>query len=193
MDNGPWHVLHVIANHENRVARHLAGRSLEHYLPLYLERSRWTDRTVTLERPLFPGYVFVRFEPRSRFSVISTPSVLRLLGNSCSDTVDCSEIDRIRDSLAQGYVLRPHSPISAGTHVRICRGIFENAQGIVTEVRRTCNVIIALSAVNQSYSLEVDISDIEVLGNPIAHAAGQPFTGSQAAIRRHSSGTLATG
>jgi transcription antitermination factor NusG len=171
MDKEPWHVLHVIANHESKVVRHLAARSLEYYIPLYMERSRWTDRTVTLERPLFPGYVFVRFQSQSRLSVISTPSVLKILGDSNSDMVDCAEIDRIRASLVRGYVLRPHPGISAGTRVRICHGIFADTEGTVTELRRTCTVIIALSAANQCFSLEADLSDIEVVSKNVRHVA----------------------
>ena len=193
MDNEPWHVLHVIANHESKVVRHLAGRSLEHYLPLYIERSRWTDRTVSLERPLFPGYVFVRFPPRSRLSVISTPSVLRILGDNSSDMVDCAEIDRIRDSLVHGYILRPHPGISAGTHVRICRGIFADTEGIVTELRRTCTVIIALSGANQCFSLEADLSDVEVVSKNVRHVAKQAFPDSQQVFRRPSAGATTSG
>lgn len=159
----PWHVLHVIANHEKKVARHLAERSLQHYLPLYVERSRWTDRTVSIERPLFPGYLFVRFLPESRLSVISTPSILRILGDGETETVDGAEIERIRTALASEYVLRPHSPILMGTRVRICRGIFAGRDGVVMELRRTCTVVIALSATEQCFSLEADLGDIEVL------------------------------
>ena len=93
MHESPWHVLHVIANHEKKVAQHLSMRSLEHYLPLYTERSKWTDRSVLVERPLFTGYVFVRFSARVRFSVISTPGVIRLLGDHDGDTVSAAEMD----------------------------------------------------------------------------------------------------
>ena len=93
MHESPWHVLHVIANHEKRVAQHLSVRSLEHYLPLYTERSRWTDRSVVLDRPLFAGYVFVRFSLHARLCVISTPGVIRLLGDHECDTVNAEEID----------------------------------------------------------------------------------------------------
>src|ERR1017187_2832991 len=105
MYESPWHVLHVIANHEKRVAQHLSVRSLEHYVPLYTERSRWTDRSVDLERPLFTGYVFVRFSPESKLSLISTPGVLPLLGDAQRDTVSDDEIGRIRDGLASGCLL----------------------------------------------------------------------------------------
>src|SRR3984885_11425657 len=76
MTEHPWRVLHVIANHEKRVVQHLASRGLEHYLPLYALKSRWSDRTVALERPLFPGYVFTRFPSTERIGALSTPGVL---------------------------------------------------------------------------------------------------------------------
>ncbi len=60
------------------------ARSLEHYLPLYSERSTWTDRGVDLERPLFTGYIFVRFAREARISVVSAPGVLRPIASCCS-------------------------------------------------------------------------------------------------------------
>ena len=168
MHESPWHVLHVIANHEKRVAQHLSVRSLESYLPLYTERSKWTDRSVTLERPLFVGYVFVRFSPHVKLSVVSTPGVIRLLGHHDSDTVRAEEIDRIRNGLASGCLLRPHRNVSLGTPVRVRSGAFEGAEGIVTEFRHNCRVIIALSAVNQCFSLEVELGHIDVLRKTVS-------------------------
>lgn len=51
-------VVHVAANHEKQAARHFPVRDVEHYLPLYCERSRRSDRAMQLELPLFPGYIF---------------------------------------------------------------------------------------------------------------------------------------
>lgn len=167
MSESPWHVLQVVANHEKRVARQLEVRSIEHYLPYYTERSRWTDRTVTLERPLFPGYVFTRFSAATRISVISTPGVLRLLGKDGNRTVDGAEIARIQKALVSGHILRPQVRVPVGTRVRIRGGLFEGVEGIVSELRRNCNVIIALSAVGQCFSLETDLSEIEVLGRTV--------------------------
>lgn len=170
MLEGPWHVLHVLANHEKRVAQHLGVRCLEHYLPLYTERSRWTDRYVTLERPLFTGYVFVRFAPKSRLSVISTPGVLRLLGDDERSTVSGTEIGRIRDGLAKGCLLRPHSGLSVGTLVRVRNGVFQGVEGVVTEFRQHCRVVITLGAIQQSFSLELESDDLEAVSTPAAGA-----------------------
>ena len=171
MQKRPWQVLHVIFNHEKRVAQHLEVRSLEHYLPLYGERSRWSDRTVDLERPLFPGYVFIRFAHDARLSVISTPGVLSVLGDGERDTVSCEEIERIRGGLAAGQILRPHPIINLGTPVRVRNGVFAGAEGLVTEIRGQCKVIITLNAIRQCFSLGVKVSDLEVLKDSVAPAA----------------------
>ena len=179
MQDRSWRVLHVVANHEKRVAQHLTVRSLEHYLPLFTNRSRWTDRVVTLERPLFAGYVFVRFAPEARLRVISTPGVLHLLGEDARDTVSEAEIDRIREGLAAGCLLRPHRWVEVGSQVRVLRGVFEGSEGIVTDFRKQCKVVMALSATRQCFSLELDLADIELLRKPLvtgktrAHQGGK--------------------
>jgi len=158
-----WQVVHVVANHEKRVAQHLFSRQVEHYLPLYSERSRRTDRALLLERPLFTGYIFVRPTDSSRLPIISTPGVLRLLGEGNLQTVSDLEINAIREGLAKGYQLRPHPAITVGTKVRVCRGVFGGVTGIVTEVRRRCNVVVRLAAVEQCFSLELPCEELELV------------------------------
>ena len=166
MHGSPWHVLHVLTNHEKKVAQHLQVRSIEHYLPLYREKVRWTDRTVVAERPLFSGYVFARFESQSRIPVISAPGVLRLLGDQLWDLVEDVELEKIRTGLAKGMNLRPHPPITVGTKVRIRVGVFEGVEGVVSELRKQCKVIITLAAVHQCFSLETEIDELQVLSRP---------------------------
>ena len=161
MNQSSWHVLFVVAKHEKKIVQHLSVRRVEHYLPLYTERSRWSDRWVVVERPLFVGYVFVRYQ--NKLSVISVPGVVRLLGDSANDTVSSDEIDRIREGLASGCLLRPHFDLPVGTPVRVRRGVFEGTEGVVAEIRQRCKVVMALSCIRQCFSLEVDREDIEIL------------------------------
>ncbi len=136
---------------------------MDYYLPLYQERVKWTDRTVVTERPLFSGYVFARFLPESRIAVLSSPGVVRSLGDGEGNLVSCSELDKIRQGLAGGLLLRPHPNVSVGARVRICSGVFEGVEGMVTAFRQQCKVIIALAAAHQCFSLEVELGNIEVL------------------------------
>jgi len=163
MNELPWSVVHAVANHEKRVAQHFVVRSVEHYLPLYTERSKWTDRTVALERPLFSGYVFVRYLSTTKLIVISTPGVIRALGDGPADTVSSEEVAKIREGLDEGYILRPHPFLTAGTRVRVREGIFDGSEGVVTELRRHCRVVVAVSATRQCFSLEIPLDHLEVL------------------------------
>jgi transcription antitermination factor NusG len=175
MPASPWHVLHVLSNHEKKVAQHLQVRTIEYYLPLYKEKVKWTDRTVVAERPLFSGYVFARFNPQYRIPIISTPGVLRLLGDQMWDLVEDEELEKIRAGLAKGLPLRPHPSIAVGTKVRIRNGVFEGVEGVVSELRQQCKVIITLAAVRQCFSVEAELGDLQVLSKPGAQARIQPI------------------
>src|SRR2546430_13551223 len=43
-----------------------SGQGLECFLPLYKSIRRWSDRKKELEQPLFPGYLFCRFDFENR-------------------------------------------------------------------------------------------------------------------------------
>ena len=169
----PWHVLHVRSNCEKRVAQHLAVRSVEHYVPLYQERVKWTDRSVITERPLFPGYVFARFLAPSRIAVISAPGVVRSLGDEPGNLVSGAELDRIREGLESGLSLRPHAYVSVGTRVRVRSGVFAGVEGIVAQLRQQCRVVISVAAVQQCFSLEAAFDDLEIL-SPVPASTVQP-------------------
>jgi transcription antitermination factor NusG len=99
-----WTFLYVTANHEKQVSKFLSAHNVIHYLPLYEERSRWSDREVSIERPVFPGYLFVRFRPEQRRFVLGAPGVVCLTGESDkSGTISDADIERLRKAIALGY------------------------------------------------------------------------------------------
>ena len=56
-----WFAVYTACRHEKKVSQHLSLRAIEHYLPLYRSERKWRDGSrVTLDLPLFPGYLFVR-------------------------------------------------------------------------------------------------------------------------------------
>jgi hypothetical protein len=55
-----WFAAYTSPRHEKRVNQQLEMREIEHYLPLYRTQRKWSDGSrVTLDLPLFPGYIFV--------------------------------------------------------------------------------------------------------------------------------------
>jgi transcription antitermination factor NusG len=76
----PWFALQVRTRHELGVANYLHGQGYESFLPLYKCRKRWSDRVKEVQTPLFPGYLFCRFDPQDRLPVMKTPGVMQIVG-----------------------------------------------------------------------------------------------------------------
>ena len=71
-----WFALYTASRHEKRVAQHLSQREIEFYLPLYKSERKWRDGSrVTLDLPLFPGYLFIHIRRSERSRVLGVLSV----------------------------------------------------------------------------------------------------------------------
>ena len=98
----------------------LGFRGFESFLPLRRVRHRWSDRFKTIEEPIFPGYLFCRFDPSDRFRVLNTTGVAQIVGAGRTPIpVDESEIRSLRTLVASKMPLVPWSSLQAGQAVRI--------------------------------------------------------------------------
>lgn len=104
-----WNALYIRHNHEKAASIFLAVHGVVHYLPLYAEQSEWSNRCkVVIERPFFPGYVFVCFTPEQRQFVFRAPVVLCLAGEEKCEAITGAEIALLREAIARGC--RPRLP-----------------------------------------------------------------------------------
>jgi len=58
-----WYVVHTQPHGEDRARLNLERQGFEVYLPKYQKRQRHARRVEHVRRPLFPRYLFVRFDP----------------------------------------------------------------------------------------------------------------------------------
>ena len=78
-----WYALQTYPRHEKRVHEDLGLRAIECFLPLYETVHRWKNGCkVRVELPLFPGYLFVRIDPRQRFKALSLPGAVSIVGSA---------------------------------------------------------------------------------------------------------------
>jgi len=175
-----WFALYTTARHEKRVAEHLGQRLIECYLPLYRADRKWADGSrVALNLPLFPGYLFVHIRRNERGAVLTVPGALSVVGGTGGEPAAVS--DSTIDALRTGLKLRnasPHALMTAGQRVRIRSGALAGLEGIVVRNKNCYRVVITLEHIMQSYAVEVDLEDLEILGsgNP-SHSCVQGFSG----------------
>lgn len=157
-----WYAAYTSANHEKRVAEQLEARAVEHFLPAYSSVRRWKDRRVTLQLPLFPGYVFVRMELRNRLQVLQIPGVARLVGFGGMPTpLPQDEMDALRAGLAGGLRAEPHPYLNVGRRVRVKQGPLAGLEGILLRWKGNWRVVLSLDLIQRSVAVDVDASALE--------------------------------
>src|SRR5271154_6576052 len=90
-----WFAVQVRARRERSIASLLTGKGYHTRLPTYACEERRGGREN--HAPLFPGYVFCRFDVHKRLPILITPGVISVVGSGRVPTpVDPSEIDAIQ-------------------------------------------------------------------------------------------------
>lgn len=160
-----WFAVYTNCRHEKRVAQHLRQREIEHYLPLYRTLRRWRDGSrVTLDLPLFPGYLFVRIQRADRAGVLSVPGAVAVVGGTKREPapVEAAAIEALRKGLLERAV-EPHPLLTVGQSARICSGAFAGMEGVVQRKKNGLRVVLTLRQIMQSIAVEVDETDLEPL------------------------------
>jgi len=157
-----WFAVATVAKHEKAIARHFQLRSIEHFLPLYSAVRRWKDRRVTLQLPLFAGYIFVRIPAVAKGVVERVPGVLRIVGfNGALVAVAEEEIERMRKAVAL-WNAEPCAYLSRGKRVRVCSGAFAGVEGIVAQHKGRLRIVISVDSIMRSFNIEIDAASVQL-------------------------------
>jgi transcription antitermination factor NusG len=152
-----WYAVHVRTRFEKGVARNLRGKGYEEFLPLYRRAHRWSDRIKQIEFPLFPGYVFCRFNPVKRLPILTIPGVKAVVGFGKSITpVDETELNSIRAILKSGNYCEPWPYLQIGQRVQVEYGPLAGTEGIVLMFKNTYRLVISINMLQRSVAVEID-------------------------------------
>lgn len=170
----PWYGLRTKSKHEHLAAKALEGQGYESYLPLQLRRRQWSDRVVESEQPLFPGYVFCRFDAQQRQPIVTTLGVVSVVAFGQGPVpIAESEIKAVQSLLRSGVAAQTCPFICEGERVRVNRGALEGLEGILLQNKNEWRVVISVTMLQRSVSVEVD----REWTSPV----DEPVRGSQAA------------
>ena len=122
-----WFILQFKANSHLQAAQNLNQQGFETFLPSYNLTSRKTSRFISTTKPLFPGYMVVRFDKiKSDWHKINyTHGVSRLITfNSIVKSVPTIVIDNLMIRYDSSGVLLPLNKLEKGNQVKILNGPF---------------------------------------------------------------------
>jgi len=127
-----WYALQVWSRKEAYVSSRLQGLGCECFLPTYRVQRKWSDRIKEAERPLFPGYLFSRFDYHDRRGMLMTPGVIQIVGNGKTPLpVADQEIERLQIAVTSEAPKQPWPYLVAGERVRVICGSLKGLEGIL--------------------------------------------------------------
>jgi transcription antitermination factor NusG len=110
-----------------------------------------------LDLPLFPGYLFCRFDVCDRLPILSTPGVIDIAGaGKTAVPVADEEIEAIRAILRSGLAAQPWPFLRVGSRVYVERGPLAGVEGIITNTDKVYCLVVSVSLLQRSVGVEID-------------------------------------
>lgn len=160
--DGRWWVLHTKPRNEKALARDLSAHGAGWFLPLVRLQRTYGRRSVHVEVPLFPGYVFLCGCLEDRLAALQTHRVANVLEVADQEgmRIDLSQVYR---ALSGDKAVDLYPGIRTGRRCRVSGGSLVGMEGVVIRRRNVWRVFLAVHALGQSAELEIDAALIELI------------------------------
>jgi transcription antitermination factor NusG len=164
LERPQWYAVHTSAQREKKVASYLLQSGVEQFLPVYQNRRRWKDRVVTVETPLFAGYLFVRLRLIEKLKVLNAPGVARFIcQNGQPAVIPEEDIERIKSGLVKGAI--PHPYLTVGRRVMVVRGPLAGTSGVLVRKKNNLRVVVCIDSITRAMAIEVSEADVQPILN----------------------------
>ena len=155
----PWFALQVRSRKEGSIANQLEAQGYDCLLPLYKSSRQWSDRVKEVEQPLFPGYLFCKFDFQNRRPLVMTPGVLQIVGIGKTPTpIADAEIAALQLAQVSGLPSQPWPYMELGERVRVNYGNLNGLEGILINFKGNHRVVLSVTLLQRSVAMEVDLS-----------------------------------
>ena len=152
---GAWYAIRVKSNRERITAQSLEGKGFEVCLPRYSDT------------PLFPGYVFSRFDPHRRLPILTIPGVVHIVSfGGVPQPVEESEMIALLGILKSGLPVVPYPILPVGQPVCLKKGPLAGLCGVILSHKQGARFVVSVTLLQRSVAVEVDRSWI----GPVRHA-----------------------
>jgi transcriptional antiterminator NusG len=164
-----WFGVRVRSNYEKTASASLRSKGYEELLPLCTGRRMWSDRMKIVETPVFPGYVFCRFDPSRRLPILTTPGVVAIVGFGETPAPICEhEMNSLRTILKAGLSCEPWPYLKSGQPIMIEHGPLAGFEGTVLHVKGQYRLIVQISLLQRCVAAEVDREAVRPIARPAA-------------------------
>lgn len=159
---GRWWVLHTKPRNEKALGRDLSTHRAGWFLPLVRRRRTYGRRSVQVEVPLFPGYLFLCGDLGDRLVALQTHRVVNVLEVADQEGLR-ADLSQVYRAISGDKSVDLYPGIRTGRRCRVNGGSFAGIEGVVIRRRNVWRVFVAVHVLGQSVELEVDTTLVELI------------------------------
>jgi transcription antitermination factor NusG len=156
----PWFAAHTKPRREKKLAEYCQRQAIATTLVTYRSAHKYRGKTVVFNKPLFPGYVFLRLEPGQKESVRQSDHVANLLEVFDQENFG-RQLQNILLALETDLEVRLAPVIDEGTRVRIKSGPLQGIEGRVEQRYGPTTVLLRLDFISQAAAVKIDAHLLE--------------------------------
>lgn len=160
-----WYAIFTQVAREKTARSQLRTAAIEVFWPYYLRRTQWGRRgdVVRVETPLFPGYLFARFDCERDISTVrNVPGVSQVVGPGAKPTaIDDDVIATIRRACSNPALVSPAEyPFAAGERVTVASGPFAGLTGVVERTKGRRRLVVLIEVLNRACAVELGQAEV---------------------------------
>jgi transcription antitermination factor NusG len=153
-DRSGWIAVYVAPQSEQTVSKLLGEKGYEEFCPTFIQMKKWSDRTKLFERPLFPRYVFCRISPRCAGPIVTTPGVVKILGqNGAISFVPDDEISALKSIHHLRFPVATLPLPYAGKQVVVRDGPLQGLRGRIMRIKNDLTLVIAIEILQRAVAV----------------------------------------
>ena len=157
----PWYAVWTRSRAEKAVAEQLDHRRIEVFLPTVQRWSRWKDRRKKIDWPLFPGYLFARFDERAALDVLRCTGVSTIVSfNHAFAPIPHAEIEAIQRIVQSELQYDPCPLLHEGDVVEVVHGPLRGVTGRLLHKGLDTTLVVSIIMINRAVAVKLDVADV---------------------------------
>ncbi len=157
-EDARWFAVYTKYKREKMVAKYLAQKNIEHYLPLQRFTRHYTRKTKKVELPLISCYIFTKIKKSEYIPVLETPDVVHFVRFSNNlISIPEAEIEILKRVVGEGIPVQLEKGcLALGDAVEIIGGPLTGLSGVLLEKQNQKNFVVELSSMGYSLIMQIN-------------------------------------
>jgi transcription antitermination factor NusG len=157
----PWYGLRIRQRFREDCENYLKAHAYDFFSPTRSEMRQWSDRRKITQVPLFPGYLFCRFDCKESLPIWHAPGLIDIVSSGGKLLeVDAEQIANVRRCLEASVAINVIPELVCGRKVQVIAGPLAGISGVLALIKHQLRVALEITMMNRTVLVEVHASHL---------------------------------